>query len=1173
MWIAGFVGVCVVALGAAPAPQAVPGLKIERSNATGLATFVTAPGGGAIAVQPAVAGRRIQPMDFLTAQGHLFGVGDAARELLQTRAEADQLGQTHTSYQQVHKGVPVFSGVLKVHQGGDGSILAANGDFYPIADRLDANPKLTADEAAARALAVLGRGQPKVEHPELVIVDPGWYGDPPMGAHLAYYIILSDMTVPVREAFFVDAHRGQILDQWNLLETSRFREVWDDVTDTWVRFEGDPPTGDFDADSAYDYSGDWYDYLARGFGRDSYDDLGANLTNVVHLVSSSCPNAYGGGGASYFCDGVANDDVVAHEWGHSLTSWTSNLIYQNQAGQLNESYSDVWGEMIDLFNGNAAFPGAPGGTPWPTDPTYVGPGTDTPNSLRTGCVGETFMTVNSPMSIAGDYTAQAASFGPPLTPTGTSANIVVADPVRGCIADLPFTNAGDMAGKIVVMDRGTCFFTEKVKNAQDAGAVAAIVANNVPGGPAPMGGGDPSITIPSVGITQADGATIKTAAESSKVNVTLRTNSSLDVRWLVGEDSTAFGGAIRDMWMPSCMGDPDRANHPFQICDPTDNGGVHSGSGIPNHAFAMLVDGKTFNGYTVSAIGPIKAGAVWYRAGTVYLTPASNFEDAYVALDQAAADLIGANIVDPRDGFSTVLFTAADAVEVDDALRAVEMNTEGLCGSWKNVLDSAPVAKCPARNVIFADDFESGMNGWTVAVSGPFGPPTPYNWFQVAGGLPFGRPGTVWHVQDLNIGDCETVDESAVHTLSSPPIALPASLFSPTLAFTHYVDVETFWDGGNIKISVNFGPFQLIPKTAFLHNEYNDRLAASLNPIAGQDAWTGFSMDGGTWGTSLIDLSSFVSGGDIVQIRFDFGKDACGGFLGWYVDDFEVYTCPTCGDEVVDPGEECDDGNLANGDGCSSSCQLEIVPPGNIVWDANDLSTDRTTRSLRFRVEGKPNGSLEDAIKVTMIDLQSPIPANAVCCPPQDFSAYEYGATCTDPGGCARWVGEPGTFYEAQGPPLSGPYRAARLQCSPFYADWVTETASGTISVVGAEIMPSSEYSVKTYGSSCVGIEATCTDVGTAVTMKTRRSGDAETGYNPPGTGQQPDAGDVTALVNKFKKLAGAPVNSRSQLQPNLPELNTDVSASDIVAVVDAYKGFAYPYGGPCPCPSLVTCG
>ncbi|MFH1108413.1 MAG: M1 family metallopeptidase, partial [Planctomycetota bacterium] len=244
--------------------------------------------------------------------------------------------------------------------------------------------------------------------------------------------------------------------------------------------------------------------------------------------------------------------------------------------------------------------------------------------------------------------------------------------------------------------------------------------------------------------------------------------------------------------------------------------------------------------------------------------------------------------------------------------------------------------------------------------------------------------------------------------------------------------------------------------------------------------------------------------------------------------------------------------------------------PGVVAWDSADTSPDRTTRSLRFRVEGKPNGSSEDAIRVTMVDLQNPVPLNAPCCPPQNFGSFEW-ATCTAGGetnGCARWVGKPGTFYEAQGPPLSGPYRAARLQCSPFYWDWVTETASGPISVVGAEIMPSSEYSVRAYASSCAGHEydvPDCAGAGPAVTMYTRRSGDVETGYNPPGTGTQPDANDVTALVNKFTKLAGAPLNFRSQLQPNLPELNTDVSASDIVAVVDAYKGFAYPYGGPCP--------
>jgi hypothetical protein len=50
-----------------------------------------------------------------------------------------------------------------------------------------------------------------------------------------------------------------------------------------------------------------------------------------------------------------------------------------------------------------------------------------------------------------------------------------------------------------------------VKNAQDAGAVAVIVVNNVSPGLPPMGGDDPTITIPSVGISQADGERIKSA--------------------------------------------------------------------------------------------------------------------------------------------------------------------------------------------------------------------------------------------------------------------------------------------------------------------------------------------------------------------------------------------------------------------------------------------------------------------------------------------------------------------------------------------------------------------------------------------------------------------------------------------------------------------------------------
>ena len=87
-------------------------------------------------------------------------------------------------------------------------------------------------------------------------------------------------------------------------------------------------------------------------------------------------------------------------------------------------------------------------------------------------------------------------------------------------------------------------------------------------------------------------------------------------RWLMGEDSTAFGGAIRDMWTPTCLGDPGKVTDAEYHCDTSDGGGVHSNSGVPNHGFALLVDGGTYNGQTVTAIGlvegraPLLAGAV-----------------------------------------------------------------------------------------------------------------------------------------------------------------------------------------------------------------------------------------------------------------------------------------------------------------------------------------------------------------------------------------------------------------------------------------------------------------------------------------------------------------------------------------------------------------------------------
>lgn len=82
-------------------------------------------------------------------------------------------------------------------------------------------------------------------------------------------------------------------------------------------------------------------------------------------------------------------------------------------------------------------------------------------------------------------------------------------------------NASELKGKIAFIVRGGCDFVIKVKNAQNAGAIAAIVMNNTGGSPISMGGSDNSITIPAVMISQDDGLAVAELMEEGRFNVTL----------------------------------------------------------------------------------------------------------------------------------------------------------------------------------------------------------------------------------------------------------------------------------------------------------------------------------------------------------------------------------------------------------------------------------------------------------------------------------------------------------------------------------------------------------------------------------------------------------------------------------------------------------------------------
>ncbi|MEW6367863.1 MAG: PA domain-containing protein [Acidobacteriota bacterium] len=145
------------------------------------------------------------------------------------------------------------------------------------------------------------------------------------------------------------------------------------------------------------------------------------------------------------------------------------------------------------------------------------------------------LTVNSPAGIAGAYDVQTASFGPALTIAGLTGNVVLVNDGTGTptYACSPLVNGPQVAGNIALIDRGTCTFTTKVKNAQNAGAIGAIVVNNVASGFPGMGGTDPTITIPSVGVTLATGNLIK-ANLATGVNATMALNPA----FLAGADNS-----------------------------------------------------------------------------------------------------------------------------------------------------------------------------------------------------------------------------------------------------------------------------------------------------------------------------------------------------------------------------------------------------------------------------------------------------------------------------------------------------------------------------------------------------------------------------------------------------------------------------------------------------------
>jgi Zn-dependent metalloprotease len=502
----------------------------DVSARTGLVTFAATRDAGLLLERTQLAPADARALDFVDVYGQAFGLNGRGDVAVVRTTRVDALGFEHVRLQQMHRGIPVTGSQLVVHLKG-ARVHGANGEMLTDLPA-DVTPAITADAAVAQARTLVATVYPArtgvtFTAPRLEVFNRGLLEHRPTPSRLAWFV--EARAHGVREFIWVDALSNVVLLNFNQTPHARNRQVFNAgggsaLPGVLVRAENDPPSGNADVDAVFNALGGTYDYFLGTHGRDSYDGFGSPIVSSTNFNDGSCPNAAWSAFDQQliFCAGIVADDVVAHEFSHAVTEYSAGLFYFVQSGALNESFSDIFGESIDLLNGL---------------------GDDSPAH-----------------------------------------------------------------------------------------------------------------------------------------------------RWILGEELSA--SFRRHMMTPPTFGQPGKMSDPQLHCDSsTDSGGVHGNSGIPNHAYALMVDGGTFNGFSITGIGLTKAARIQYQALTGYLTPTASFKDAFNALNQSCSDLLGTGGI-----------TISDCVQVANALQAVELNASFSCQNSQPQPAVCPTGGVP--NFLLQEGFE-----------------------------------------------------------------------------------------------------------------------------------------------------------------------------------------------------------------------------------------------------------------------------------------------------------------------------------------------------------------------------------------------------------------------------------------------------------------------------------
>ncbi|MEM7481466.1 MAG: M4 family metallopeptidase [Acidobacteriota bacterium] len=287
---------------------------------------------------------------------------DAAGDehLVVQQVQRDHIGKVHVRIDQQINGLPVIGAQLIVHAEADtGEVYAVNGNFLPNKG-LPTESRIKAADALAMALAEAGIfGTKSLDQPQLVYV---------IGAdedgHLAWRGTYEYEDLDGRyqvDQVFANAVTGALAARHPQVHYAKSWRTYDGNNGSSLpgslRCTNGSCTGaDAVETTIHNNTSTAYDYFNARFGRDSYNGSGATINSTGHHRSNYV-NAFWNGSQLVYGDGDGSTsgplgdafDVVAHELTHAVTQFTSNLIYQNESGALNEGMSDIFAAGAEAY--------------------------------------------------------------------------------------------------------------------------------------------------------------------------------------------------------------------------------------------------------------------------------------------------------------------------------------------------------------------------------------------------------------------------------------------------------------------------------------------------------------------------------------------------------------------------------------------------------------------------------------------------------------------------------------------------------------------------------------------------------------------------------------------------------------------------------------------------------